>query len=112
MKIKIFTTNNKGEIVLNKKDLEELLNEAYWEGYGNGRKYYSISTPYYTTTPYYTWTTSGGSSTITLCSNDTSTASNTSGTVTVNGGEYTGLKSADIPSYTTTATTTTVPTSL
>lgn len=103
MKIKIFTTNSKGEIVLTKKDLEELLNEAYWEGYGNGskNKNYTITTPYYTS-PYYTWTTSGGSSTITLCSDTTDTKTNTA---TINGGEYGVKGTADIPAYTTTATT-------
>lgn len=101
MKIKIFTTNNKGEIVLSKKDLEELLNEAYWEGYNNGskNKSYTITTPYYTT-PYYTWTTSSGSSTITLNSDTTNTA-----TATINGGDYTVKGTSDTPSYTTTATT-------
>ena len=105
MKIKIFTTNSKGEIVLTKKDLEELLNEAYWEGYSNGskNKSYTITTPYYTT-PYYTWTTSSGSSTITLNS-DASNATTASDTVIANGGEY-GVKGSNISSYTTTATTT------
>lgn len=99
MKIKIFTTNSKGEIVLTKKDLEELLNEAYWEGYGNGSKSknYTITTPYYTS-PYYTWTTSSGSSTITL-NNDASNATTASSTITANGGEY-GLKGTTLESNT------------
>lgn len=88
MKIKIFTTDSKGNIVLNKKELEEILNEAYWEGYNNGKKYYNINYPY-VTTPYYTWTSTGtGGSSITLCSDTDSTVTTACGT-SINASDYT-----------------------
>lgn len=53
MKIKVFYPNEKGNIELTKEKLESLLNEAYNEGYRDGKNYngyyYGIST---TTTPY------------------------------------------------------------
>lgn len=36
MKIKVFTTTQKGMITLTQKELQELLNEAYYEGYKDG----------------------------------------------------------------------------
>lgn len=59
MKIKIFTADQQGNIIISKKELEELLNEAYWEGYKDSKP----STT--TTTPYYTWSTCGNGATIT-----------------------------------------------
>jgi hypothetical protein len=51
MKIKVFYPNEKGHIELTKEKLESLLNEAYNEGYRDGKNnsgyYYGI-----TTTPY------------------------------------------------------------
>ena len=51
MKIKVFYPNEKGNIELTKEKLEGLLNEAYNEGYRDGKNnngyYYGIST-----TPY------------------------------------------------------------
>lgn len=38
MKIKIFTTDKNGKICLSKDELQEIINEAYWEGYHNGAK--------------------------------------------------------------------------
>ena len=44
MKIKIMCPNNRGNIELKKEDLEQLLNEAYAEGYSDGSR--SHSYPY------------------------------------------------------------------
>lgn len=38
--IKVFTLNKNGKIELTKKELEQLLNESYWEGYRNNNNYY------------------------------------------------------------------------
>ena len=69
MKIKVFTTDKNGKICLSKDELQEIINEAYWEGYYNGaksEKTWTISTPWITT-PYYNWsTTTNGSSSITI----------------------------------------------
>lgn len=88
MKIKVFTTDKNGKISLSKDELQEIINEAYWEGYTNGSKdgkTWTVSTPW--TTPYYTWstTTNGSSSSITIgndsivTSNTTSISNNTTG---------------------------------
>ena len=54
MKIKVFTTDQKGYITLTQKELQELLNEAYWEGYYEGDRpiptYPNRPNPYYWTT--------------------------------------------------------------
>lgn len=54
MKIKVFTTDQKGYITLTQKELQELLNEAYWEGYNEGNRpiqiYSNRPNPYYWTT--------------------------------------------------------------
>lgn len=54
MKIKVFTTDQKGYITLTQKELQELLNEAYWEGYNEGNRpiptYPNHPNPYYWTT--------------------------------------------------------------
>ena len=54
MKIKVFTTDQKGYITLTQKELQELLNEAYWEGYNEGNRpiqtYPNRPNPYYWTT--------------------------------------------------------------
>lgn len=51
MKIKVFTTDQKGYITLTQKELQELLNEAYWEGYHEGDRpiptYPNRPNPYY-----------------------------------------------------------------
>lgn len=54
--IKVFTVNANGKISLTKEELQDLLNEAYWDGFSNGNKSttYTYSTPLQ---PYYTWTT-------------------------------------------------------
>ena len=56
--IKIFTLNKNGKIELTKKELEQLLNESYWEGYrNNSHLYWTYASPSITT-PYITCTTS------------------------------------------------------
>lgn len=56
--IKVFTLNKNGKIELTKKELEQLLNESYWEGYRNSNNNYwtyTSPTPYkllYSSTPY------------------------------------------------------------
>ncbi len=77
MKIKVFTTDKNGKICLSKDELQEIINEAYWEGYHNGvksEKTWTVSTPW-VTTPYYCWsTTTDGSASITIGTNDTVTS--------------------------------------
>lgn len=62
MKIKVFTTDQKGYITLTQKELQELLNEAYWEGYHEGDR--SIPTYPNRPTPYYWTTVSNGNVTL------------------------------------------------
>ena len=42
--IKVFTLNKNGKIELTKKELEQLLNESYWEGY-NKKNYQTYTSP-------------------------------------------------------------------
>lgn len=83
MKIKVFTTDKNGKIAISKDELQEIINEAYWEGYTNGTKSgksWTVTTPW-TTTPYYNWsTTTSDSSSITIGANEitNNTSSNTS----------------------------------
>ena len=74
MKIKVFTTDKNGKIAISKDELQEIINEAYWEGYANGTKSgktWTVTTPWTTTTPYYNWsTTTNGSSSITIGANE------------------------------------------
>lgn len=71
MRIKIFTEDRNGNILITKKELEEVLNEAYNEGFYDGNKNKSnctiTTTPGVVTVPYYTWTSNG--TTTTLLSN-------------------------------------------
>ena len=55
--IKVFTLNKNNKIELSKKELEDMLNEAYWEGYNANNKTTTITYPYYTSP--YTWTSTG-----------------------------------------------------
>ena len=86
MKIKVFTTDKDGKISFTKDELQEIINEAYWEGYHNGAtsgKTWTISTPW-TTTPYYNWsTTANGSSSITIGTDNVDTS------VTINANDIT-----------------------
>lgn len=45
--IKVFTLNKNGKIELTSKELEQLLNESYWEGYINNyhNNYWTYSSP-------------------------------------------------------------------
>lgn len=43
--IKIFTLNKNGKIELTKKELEQLLNESYWEGYRNNNHFWTYTSP-------------------------------------------------------------------
>lgn len=78
MKIKVFTTDKNGKICLSKDELQEIINEAYWEGYNNGAKNgntWTISTTPWVTTPYYTWsTTTNGSASITIGTDNMATS--------------------------------------
>ena len=60
MRIKIFTEDRNGNILITKKELEEVLNEAYNEGFYDGNKNKNnctmTTTPGVVTVPYYTWT--------------------------------------------------------
>lgn len=47
MKIKVFYPNQQGKLEFTKKELEELLNEAYHEGYQDGDRKHWYSYPYY-----------------------------------------------------------------
>ncbi len=51
--IKVFTLNKNGKIELTKKELEQLLNESYWEGYrNNSNLYWTYTSPSINTNPY------------------------------------------------------------
>lgn len=58
MMIKIFTTGKDGKISLTGKELKELLDEAYWEGYRANSHTITWTTPSWT--PYYYTTCSDG----------------------------------------------------
>ena len=74
MKIKVFYPDRDGRISFTKKELEELLDEVYKEGYNDVRPYYWQS-PYWsnsgtiTTTPYMTYSSSNSLSSTTTISN-------------------------------------------
>ena len=69
MMVKVFTLNKNNKIELTEKELKQILDEAYWEGYRNGSHTTytytspSILTPYYSTT-----CTNGTTGSITLTS--------------------------------------------
>ena len=65
MMIKVFQKNKNGKIQLSFDELENLLNEAYWEGY-RANNAYVYKTPNQWS-PYYTTTTA---STITIDNNN------------------------------------------
>ena len=79
MMIKVFTTDRDGKITLTGKELKELLDEAYWEGYRSNNSSWVYKSPSWS--PYW-YTTTAGNTTITLsneakenisCSTDTAT---------------------------------------
>ena len=52
--IKVFTLNKNGKIELTEKELKQLLDNVYWEGYRDNNKSWTYTTPL--TYPYYTTT--------------------------------------------------------
>lgn len=51
--IKVFTLNKNGKIELTEKELKQLLDNVYWEGYRDNNKswtYTPLTYPYYSTT--------------------------------------------------------------
>jgi hypothetical protein len=96
MKIKVFTTDQKGYITLTQKELQELLNEAYWEGYNEGNR--SIPTYPNRPNPYY-WTTATNGN-VTLLNNPdvTNNIKNITPTVTTTTGNL-SIKSEDMKPY-------------
>ena len=67
--IKVFTLNENKKIELTQKELEELLNESFWEGY-NRRNTYVYSSPYTCNSPYWYSTISTDANNITVRSSD------------------------------------------
>lgn len=70
MMIKVFTTDKKDQITLTTKELKELLDEAYWEGYRANNKTYTYTTPNWNP---WTITYSGTNATLTCNSADHTT---------------------------------------
>ena len=79
MKIKVFTTDQKGYITLTQKELQDLLNEAYWEGYHEGEK--PIPTYPICPSPYY-WTTATNGN-VTLLNNPDVVTTTTTGNLSI-----------------------------
>ena len=79
MKIKVFTTDQKGYITLTQKELQELLNEAYWEGYNEGNR--PIPTYPNRPNPYY-WTTATNGN-VTLLNNPDVVTTTTNGNLSI-----------------------------
>lgn len=96
MKIKVFTTDQKGYITLTQKELQELLNEAYWEGYHEGDR--PIPTYPNRPNPYY-WTTATNGN-VTLLNNPdvTNNAKISTPTVTTTTGNL-SIKAEDMKPY-------------
>lgn len=96
MKIKVFTTDQKGYITLTQKELQELLNEAYWEGYNEGNR--PIPTYSNRPNPYY-WTTATNGN-VTLLNNPdvTNNAKISTPTVTTTTGSL-SIKAEDMKPY-------------
>lgn len=96
MKIKVFTTDQKGYITLTQKELQELLNEAYWEGYHEGDR--PVPTYPNRPNPYY-WTTASNDN-VTLLNNPdvTNNAKISTPTVTTTTGSL-SIKAEDMKPY-------------
>ena len=60
--IKVFTLNKNGKIELTEKELKQLLDNVYWEGYRDNNKSWTYTTPL--TYPYYTTNTTTDSITL------------------------------------------------
>ena len=65
--IKVFTTNKDGKVELTTKELKEILDEAYWEGYKANNLSWTYNTPNWQP---YVCTANGTNTTITLNAND------------------------------------------
>lgn len=61
--IKVFTLNENGKIELTKKELEQLLNESYWEGYRN-KNCWTYTSPVIPSNPIITLTSTSTNPTI------------------------------------------------
>lgn len=94
MKIKVFTTDQKGYITLTQKELQDLLNEAYWEGYHEGKE--PIPTYPNRPVPYY-WTTATNGN-VTLLNNPDVTTKIKTPTVTTTTGTL-SIKAEDLKPY-------------
>ena len=83
MKTKFFILNNQNRIEFTEKELKDLLDEIYNEGYRDGKKTYVYRTPWYYS-PFPVYTTTSDSSTITINKGEypSNTACNTSDTAT------------------------------
>lgn len=77
--IKIFEKNKNGKIQLDIKELDKILNEAYWEGYYHGsHNTWTYTTPnYWTGTSPYIFTSNASSATITGTITNSTTNTNT-----------------------------------
>ncbi len=96
--IKVFTTNKSGKIELTEKELKQLLDDVYWEGYRDNNHTWTYTTPL--RYPYYSSTTSG---TIycNTANNATISNANTSGsTYTIDASSFNGASEANIKSNT------------
>jgi hypothetical protein len=82
MMIKIFTTGKDGKISLTGKELKELLDEAYWEGYRANSHTITWTTPSWT--PYYYTTCSDGYT----ISTSNAAKNVTSDNITINAKDY------------------------
>lgn len=96
MKIKVFTTDQKGYITLTQKELQELLNEAYWEGYNEGDR--TISTYPNRPNPYYWTTATNGNVTLLNNLDVTNNAKISTPTVTTTTGNL-SIKAEDMKPY-------------
>lgn len=67
--IKVFTKNKNNKIELSEKELKELLDEAYWDGYRSNTSTYVYSSPLRSWWDPYVYTTTGTS--VTLSNNIT-----------------------------------------
>lgn len=94
MKIKVFTTDQKGYITLTQKELQDLLNEAYWEGYHEGER--PVPTYPNRPNPYY-WTTATNGN-VTLLNNPDVTTKIKTPTVTTTTGTL-SIKAEDLKPY-------------
>lgn len=93
--IKVFTLNKNGKIELTEKELKQLLDDSYWEGYRNGSgttwtytspsvwSPYTYTTTYNGTTGSITLTSTTAAGTDNICASNLATGTTTSN-ITVN----------------------------